>query len=215
MPTPRRSSITSASLPGKFAGKAAARLPPFTFEPEQDLARFARGFFRDLFSVLPNPCTVVFDNFHEPRTRREQRAAFAQGLEEVPEGITVIVLSRSDPPPEFARLVASRRIARIDEAELRCTPEEAEAILGKTNLDAQTLQQIQQQSDGWVAALVLLREHLSRSGAALDQSIGEGQGRDFPVLRRRDIQPRATREPARAHADRDSAVDHRRRRPSR
>ena len=101
-------------------------------EPQQDLARFARGFFRDLFSVLPHPCAVVFDNFHEPRTRPEQRAAFVQGLDEVPEGITVIVMSRADPPAEFARLVASRRIARIDEAELRCTPEETEAILGQT-----------------------------------------------------------------------------------
>jgi ATP/maltotriose-dependent transcriptional regulator MalT len=159
----------------QIAGKAAARLPPFSFEPEQDLARFARAFSRDMFSVLPNPCAVVFDNFHEPRTRREQRAAFAHGLEELPEGITVIVLSRSDPPPEFARLVASRRIARIDERELRCTPEEAEAILGKTDLDARALRQIQKQSDGWVAALVLLREHLSRKGAVLDQSVGEGK----------------------------------------
>ncbi|HET7097270.1 MAG TPA: BTAD domain-containing putative transcriptional regulator [Casimicrobiaceae bacterium] len=160
---------------GQLAGRAAVRLPQFTSEPGQDLARFARGFFRDLFSALPNRCAVVFDNFHEPRTRRVQRAAFAQGLEELPEGITVIVLSRGDPPPEFARLVASRHIARIDEAELRCTPEEAEAILGKINLDTQTLHTIQKQSDGWVAALVLLREHLSRKGAVVDQSIGEGK----------------------------------------
>ena len=182
---------------GRLAGKAAARLPPFTSEPQQDLARFARGFFRDLFSALPNPCAVVFDNFHEPRTRREQRAAFAQGLEEVPEGITIIVLSRSDPPPEFARLVATGRIARIDDAELACTLEEADAILGKTNLDARSLQKIREQSDGWVAALVLLREHLSRKGAALDQSIGEGKDTIFQYFAG-EIFNRARRENRRA-----------------
>ena len=81
--------------------------------------------------------------------------------------------------PEFARLVASRRIARIEPSALACTPDEAEAILGSNPLDAQTLQRITRQSDGWVAALVLLREHLSRDGATLDESIGEGKDAIF------------------------------------
>ncbi len=157
----------------------AGTLPLFTSEPQQNLARFARGFFRDLFSALPNPCVVVFDNFHEAPTRPEQRAAFAQGLEEIPEGITIIVVSRSDPPPEFARLVASRRIARVDEAALRCTPQEALAILGGKLPSPDDLQRIQRHSEGWVAALVLLREHLSRHGAALDETLGEGKDAIF------------------------------------
>jgi ATP/maltotriose-dependent transcriptional regulator MalT/DNA-binding SARP family transcriptional activator len=163
----------------QIAGKAAAALPLFTPEPQQNLARFARSFFRDFFSVLPNPCVVVFDNFQEMRVRAEGRTAFAQGLEEIPEGITLIVVSRTDPPSEFARLAASLKIAHIDPAELRCTAEEAEAILGSQKLNREHLQRIQQQSDGWVAALVLLREHLSRRGAALDESLGEGKDAIF------------------------------------
>jgi LuxR family transcriptional regulator, maltose regulon positive regulatory protein len=159
----------------QVAGKAAAALPLFTPEPEQDLSRFARTFFREFFSALPNPCAVVFDNVHEARTSPEQRAALAQGLEEVPEGITVIALSRVDPPPEFARLLANRHIARIDEAELRCSAKEAVAILGSQRLEASDLERIQRQSEGWVAAIVLLREHLSRRGAALDESLGDGK----------------------------------------
>ena len=163
----------------QVAGKAAAALPVFTPEPEQNLARFARAFFRDFFSALPHPCVVVFDNFQEMRVQPEGRAAFVQGLEEIPEGITLVVVSRTDPPPEFARLLANRRIARIDEAELRCTASEAEAILGLQHLEAQDLQRIQQQSQGWVAALVLLREHLSRHGAALEEKLGEGKDAIF------------------------------------
>jgi LuxR family transcriptional regulator, maltose regulon positive regulatory protein len=162
----------------QLAGKAAA-LPRFTSEPQQDLARFVRSFFRDLFSVLPHPCVVVFDNFHEPDTVSEQRAAFAQGLEEVPERITVVVISRADPPPEFARLLASGRIARIDETELRCTENEAQAILGGESVDLEQLSRIQRESGGWVAALVLLREHLRQRGATLDQSLGEGKDAIF------------------------------------
>src|SRR5438034_5354167 len=132
----------------QIAGKAAAALPVYSPEPGQNLARFARSFFRDFFSVLPQPCMVVFDNFQEMRVQPEGRAAFAQGLEEIPEGISLIVVSRTDPPPEFARLVANRQIAHIDPSALRCTPEEAEAILGRPQLDREHLQRIQRQRDG-------------------------------------------------------------------
>ena len=163
----------------QVAGKAAATLPLFTSDLQQNLARFTRGFFRDLFSVLPNPCVVVLDNFHEARTTPEQRAALAQGLEEIPEGLTLVAVSRTDPPPEFARLVASGRIARVDEAELRCTSDEAESILGGRHLAAPDLQRIQRQSDGWVAAIVLMREHLRRHGSAKDAALDEGKDAIF------------------------------------
>ena len=163
----------------QLVGKKAAALPHFNPEPQQDIARFARTYFREFFSVLPRPTVIALDSFQEARTGNELRAAFAHALEEVPDGITVIAISRGDPPPEFARLVASRRIARIEPSALACTSDEAEAILGSNPLDGETLQRITRQSDGWVAALVLLREHLSRDGATLDESIGEGKDAVF------------------------------------
>jgi ATP/maltotriose-dependent transcriptional regulator MalT len=163
----------------QLAGKAAASLPQFTSEPQQDLARFVRTFFRDLFSALPLPCVIVLDNFHEANSTPEQLAALVQGFEEIPDKVTVVAISRADPPPEFARLLASGRIARIDEAELRCTEDEAHAILGSQPVDPMQLSRIQRESDGWVAALVLLREHLRRRGATLDESLGEGKDAIF------------------------------------
>src|SRR5437016_10380110 len=108
----------------QIAGRAAAALPVYSPEPEQNLARFARSFFRDFFSVLPQPCAVVFDNFQEMHVQPEGRIAFAQGLEEIPEGVTLIVISRTAPPPEFARPVASRRLARLGETAHPCTAKE-------------------------------------------------------------------------------------------
>jgi ATP/maltotriose-dependent transcriptional regulator MalT/DNA-binding SARP family transcriptional activator len=163
----------------QLAGKAADALPAFASEAQQNPVRFARGFFRDLFSVLPHPCVIVLDNFHEAQGPAEMRVALAQGLEEIPDGITLFVVSRTEPPPELARLVANRRIAQVDAAELRCTPDEAEAILGREHVATPDLQRIQRQSDGWVAALVLLREHLSRRGASLDASLDEGKDAIF------------------------------------
>jgi ATP/maltotriose-dependent transcriptional regulator MalT/DNA-binding SARP family transcriptional activator len=162
-----------------LAGKRGGALPVFTSEPQQDLARFVRSFCRDLFAALPQGTLIVLDNFQEARSTAEQRMAFAEGLEEIPDGINVVVLSRTDPPPEFARLSARRQIARIDVADLRCTEEEAHALLGETRLDRDTVRRIQRQSDGWAAALVLLREHLSRPDATIEESLGEGRDAIF------------------------------------
>jgi LuxR family transcriptional regulator, maltose regulon positive regulatory protein len=159
----------------QLLGKRGAALPVFTSELQQDLHRFALSLCRDLFSSLPEGTLVVLDNFHEARSPPEQRAAFAQGLEEIPDGINVVILSRADPPPEFARLSAGRRIARIEPADLRCTEDEAEALLGNPHLGRADVARIQRQSDGWAAALVLLREHLSRPNAELEESLGEGK----------------------------------------
>ena len=164
----------------QLVGKKATALAHFNPEPQQDIARFARTYFREFFAVLPRPTVIVLDSFQEARTGPELRGAFAHALEEVPEGITVIAISRSDAPQEFARLGASRRIARIEPAALACTPEEAEAMLaGNEELDAEAVARITKQSNGWVAALVLLREHMSRAGATLDESIGEGKDAIF------------------------------------
>ena len=163
----------------QLVGKKASSLAHFNPEPQQDIARFARTYFREFFTVLPRPTVIVLDSFQEARTTPELRSAFAHALEEVPDGITVIAISRSEPPHEFARLVASRRVARIEPSALVCTPEEAEAMLAGQDLDEQAVTRITRQSNGWVAALVLLKEHMSRAGATLDESIGEGKDAIF------------------------------------
>ena len=115
--------------------RVASALKHFNPEPQQDIARFARTYFREFFSVLPRPTVIVLDSFQEARTTPELRSAFAHALEEVPDGITVIAISRSEPPHEFARLGASRRVARIEPSALACTPDEAEAMLAGQDAD--------------------------------------------------------------------------------
>ncbi|MBX3465124.1 MAG: hypothetical protein KF830_18290 [Planctomycetes bacterium] len=160
-----------------LAGRRARGTGLFPPQPQQEPGSFARAFFRDLFAQLPAGCVLVLDNFHAARTLPEQRAALAQGLEEMPEGATLIVVSRTDPPPEFARLAAGQRIARIDASALRCSDEEAAAILGAGDSPDERTAGVQRQADGWVAALVLWREHLRGAGGRVDEAV-LGAGRD-------------------------------------
>ena len=149
--------------------KKAPGLPLFTDEYRRDLNGFARRWFRQFFARMPAGAVLVLDNLHEASGSSECRAAFATGLEEIPVGVNVVVISRSDPPPEFARLVASQTVARIAPAELRFTREEAARLLaGDGELDARTLDRVYDRSDGWAAGLILMREHAARSPAGAD-----------------------------------------------
>ena len=175
----------------QLVGKKAAALKHFNPEPEQDIARFARTYFREFFNVLPRPTVIVLDSFQDARTSPELRGAFAHALEEVPDGITVIAISRSDPPHEFARLGASRRVARIDPSALACTPEEAEAILarpGARRAGGGAHHATQQRLGRGARAAARAHEPRRCHARRVDR---RGQGRDLPVLRRRNLQSRA------------------------
>jgi LuxR family maltose regulon positive regulatory protein len=138
-------------------GAKAPRLPLFTDEYRRDLAGFARRWFREFFAHLPAGAVVVFDGVHETEGSGDARAAV---IAEIPAGVNVILTSRLEPPPEFARLIANRTLARVDADELRFTRDEAAALLGDENgIDATAVERLWSRADGWAAGLILLREH--------------------------------------------------------
>ena len=193
--TRRRSSTTCGWRRCSSCGKKAAGAAALQPEPQQDIARFARTYFREFFSVLPRPtrdrARQLPRSAHDAASARRLRAR-ARGSSGRHHASSSI--SRSDPPHGVR---AARRRAAGSRASsrprLRCTPEEAEAMLGGSDLDERGAARITRQSDGWVAALVLLREHLSRAGRSARRVDRRRQGRDLPVFRRRDLQ--SAREP--------------------
>src|SRR4029078_1754303 len=84
---------------------------------------------------------------------------------EIPHGMNLIVLSREPPVPEMSRLVGEQRITRIEWEALRFTEDEAVALTAAAQIDSEVARSIHQASDGWAAGIVLMREHLARSGA--------------------------------------------------
>ncbi len=96
----------------------------------------------------------------------------AEGLEILPERVGLIFISRTQPPPQFARLRAGNRVEFIGWNELRLTPEESEQMihrLGRVELDRDTLIKLHAATDGWPAGLILLFERLKRRDLSFEK----------------------------------------------
>ncbi len=133
-------------------------LPLFTPEYQADLPAFTRNFFRALFARI-RPRWIVIDNFQEAETGALPEI-LALAADEIPAGVTLIVLSRNDPPPAFARLRAAGALAVLDSTLLRLSLSEARDVATRhahgAKLPPQALRNLYETSDGWAAGLVLL-----------------------------------------------------------
>ncbi|MDD5763155.1 MAG: AAA family ATPase, partial [bacterium] len=156
---------------GQAAQRASPRarkpLPLLTPEFLPGLAVFAQRYFENLFDRLPSPFVMVFDDYQEVHADSALHEVLRDGLSQLPEGRNAILISRSDPPPAFARLRANRRMDAIGWKELRLTPEETEGIARlrwRGKRDADTVRYLQSRTDGWAAGLTLLLSKADTEG---------------------------------------------------
>jgi DNA-binding SARP family transcriptional activator len=154
--------VAERALP--YRGRKPPPLPLLTPEYLADLDSFSRRFFRELFARLPVGSTLVFDNFQEAGDDSPLHAALVAGLEEVPHGIRVFLISRFPPPDRYARLAANRAMGLVDWEQIKLTADEAREVLqaARLTVDAHTAETLHARSGGWTAGLVLLAEHLRR-----------------------------------------------------
>jgi LuxR family maltose regulon positive regulatory protein len=158
----------------KPRGKHPAPLLTLTAEYLADLPNFTRRYFRAFFARLPPTAVVVFDNCHEVPPSAPFHDILSDALAEVREGVTIVMLSRGDPPAALARAQANRLLGRIGADDLRLTADEMRAIvLAERAVDEPTLKLLQQRSGGWAAGLVLMLEHLKASGTVAAARPGE------------------------------------------
>src|SRR5215469_16202153 len=156
-----------------YLGLAAPRrrrpLPLLTPEHREDVAVFARRFFRELYSRLRPPFTVVFDNYQDVPRDSALHDVMAETIAEIPNGGRVIFISRSDPPPAFARHRLHQHLEILDGSQLRFTPTEAAGLARKLapgHWPLGTIRSLYDIADGWCAGLVLLLEQLRSEGRA-------------------------------------------------
>jgi ATP/maltotriose-dependent transcriptional regulator MalT/DNA-binding SARP family transcriptional activator len=149
-------------------------LPVIGAEHRADLPAFARYYFREFFARLAEPSVVVFDNYHEIPADSLLHGVIEQAALEAPEGVSLTIISREEPPAQFARLEALDRLARVEWNDLKLTLAEATAIAAlRFELDAPTLRSLYEISKGWAAGLTLALERMKRSGGELRHIQGE------------------------------------------
>lgn len=157
-----------------FSHKGQRTLPLLTPEYLPDIEGFTRRFFRDLFAHLPGGATVVLDNYQEVAADQRFHAVVAQAVDEIPRGITLIAISRRDPPDCYARLIANQNVSLIQWEELRLSPQEAFAISAKrATLTQKEFDTLYQACDGWAAGLTLMLERLKRNGMVPEAVVAE------------------------------------------
>jgi LuxR family maltose regulon positive regulatory protein len=160
-----------------LAGAAAAfthgvRLPLLLPEYLFDLSGFTRRFFRELFHHLPRPCALVFDNYHSVPVASVLHGIMCDAMQEVPEGVSLFVTSRLDPPAVFLRLQLGRALICLDSHDLQINQDEAREIAALEGLkDTEAVRTLWEMSGGWAAGFLLMLEHQRTIGGAGNASV--------------------------------------------
>ncbi len=79
-------------------------------------------------------------------------------VEHLPASLHLLITSRDTPPLPLARLRVRRQLGEVSAEDLRFTPDEAAALLADVmglELDAETLAELEERTEGWIASLQL------------------------------------------------------------
>lgn len=149
-----------------LAGAGAPALPILAPEQQSSLKVFARRYFQQLFAQLAPPFAVVFDGYHEVPAASPLHEVLRIGLQELPPGGRIIVVSRGDPPSELARLRANRALRALGWEELRLTADESRMLVARRrpDLSPEIADALYARTQGWAAGLVLMLEQADVSG---------------------------------------------------
>jgi DNA-binding SARP family transcriptional activator len=144
---------------GSLVRKGQRPLPLLTAEYLHDVAGFSRTFFRELFSRMPPGAALVLDNYQEGDFAQPFHQVVASAIEQLPAGYSIVIVSRSVPPNSLSRLIANGDVGSVGWEDLKLTLEETRAIAStKTDITYEEIRQVYNQTDGWVAGLVLVLE---------------------------------------------------------
>jgi len=137
------------------------QLPLFTPEYLAGVHAFTRNYFEDLYSRVRPPFALVLDNFQDAPEGKGFHEMIAHSLEVIPEGIQVMIMSRSEPPPELAKLRSGHGFASLGWKDLRFTLEETQVMYGARHHntpDNNVVEVLHKETEGWAAGLVLMTE---------------------------------------------------------
>lgn len=137
-------------------------LPPLTPEYLQNVKAFSRRFFEVLCLNLKSPIFLVFDDYQKISSSTLHES-FQDGISRIPPGIHAIIVSRTEPPPAFARMLANNLMRCIGPRDLRLSLSESRRITEMTSgkrLPKTIVETIYAKTQGWAAGLILMAKHI-------------------------------------------------------
>lgn len=138
-------------------------LPLFTKEYPFGIAAFSRRFFEELYTRLKSPSVIVLNNYQKMSLDSVFHEVVSHGLNVIPPGVTVIIISRSSPPENMSRFKMEKQLATIGWSELKLTLDETEGIVSRSGwktIPSDTLRSLHDKAQGWAAGVVLMMESL-------------------------------------------------------
>lgn len=137
-------------------------LPPPTPGALLSITDYVQRLFQRVVPHIPERTLFVFDDFHLPQDAAHLNILLECGLTLLPPGCNALLLSRESPPPELA-LLRSRELATVIASDcLRFDRGELQTIMelhGHSHSSPQTLDKLQQMTQGWAAGVTLLLEN--------------------------------------------------------
>ena len=144
---------------GFMVKQGAELLPVFTPDNLNSLFLFSQRYFESLFRCIPKGGLVVFDDYQEVYEELYFRDILHAGLNRIPSGIKMIVISRTKPPPGVTRFRANSKMACLDWNDLRLNTDECHRLIQtRTGMafSRETAKELRSYTDGWAAGLILL-----------------------------------------------------------
>jgi LuxR family maltose regulon positive regulatory protein len=152
------------------ASRAVEALPLLTPEYLLGLDAYARHFFEQLGARLRPGTMLVLDNFQDLPEEAPIHGVLPTALATLPDGVTVLVLSRFAPPPPFAKFITQGHVVQLDGGELNLTRRETRLLAvtkGVRRFSQRSAAEMHAMTSGWMAATVLLLARRARAASGV------------------------------------------------
>ena len=167
----------------------------------------------------PTGAALVLDDYHEIQSR-EVHEAVTYLVENLPDGVILVIVTRADPPLPLSRLRGRGRLREIRGADLRFTAEQVAEYVrsaAASELSADDLRLVTERSEGWICEGSMSRSEEGPLQFELRQQLPDAFQTDRTELAARDeagrrcrhLQPRRDRIEIKRQSHLDQRLGHR------
>ncbi len=137
-------------------------LPSLTPEYLPGLMSFTRLYAQTIAAAIAPQAMIVLDDYEQVPAHAQLHDVVRELASALPQGLSLVVLSRTDPPPAYARLRLHQELVVLDALDLDLTRDEAFSLAtareGHPRLpsDSARIEHLFLETQGWVAGFTLL-----------------------------------------------------------